>query len=194
MLLSAASHHPMRARRLLLPLACFVFAATPLALADVYKWVDAGGVVHYSSVPPGKTKAKVKRIEGKDLKISQAKTSEHDAIRRPQVQAAQELIDKVDELQRRIDTEHQARQAADAQNVATQAAYAQALAAQQAARNAAYIPTIPTVSGVVFLPAQRWDHDHHGHSVAAGAMTNCAPSDVNHDHHGFDHAQPGVRH
>ena len=175
---------------MLLSLACFVFAATPPALADVYKWVDAGGVVHYSSVPPEKTKAKVKRIDAKDLKISQAKTSEHDAIQRPQLQAAQDLIDKVDELQRRIDTEHQARQAADAQNIATQAAYTQALAAQ-AARNAAYVPTIPTVSGVVFLPAQRWPHDHFGHSMAAGATTNCDPSDVNHDHHGFEHTKPG---
>lgn len=194
--LYAASHHPIRTRMLVLPFVCFVFAATTPAFGDVYKWADEGGVVHYSSVPPEKPKAKVKRIDSKELAVSQAKNSEHDAIQRPEMQAAQDLTDKVDELQRRVDTEHQARQAADAQNVAAQAAYAQALAGQQAARNAAYIPTIPTVSGVFFVPPLRRTHDHPCHSVAAGAMTNCDQPDVDHDRHGFDHTKPdpGVRH
>ena len=179
----------------MLILACCTFAMALPAFGEVYKWADEGGVVHYSSVPPEKLKTKVKRIENSELAVPQGKMPAQDAAVHPEVQAAQELAGKVDDLQRQVDAEHQARQTADAQNLATQAAYAQSLADQQAARNAAYIPTIPAVSGVLFLPEQHRRHDNPCRGVA-GMMTNCPPQRVDHDGHKFDHGKPlpGVQH
>ncbi|MEO7068593.1 MAG: DUF4124 domain-containing protein [Rhodanobacter sp.] len=47
-------------RRLLI--AAVLLALTPLASAQVYKWTDAGGTVHYSEAPPaqGKNYQKIK--------------------------------------------------------------------------------------------------------------------------------------
>jgi hypothetical protein len=129
-------------------------AATVSARAELYKWADDQGVTHYSSVAPDTPKAKVKRIDNKDLAVAQATAPVRDTESKVETPPIQALATKVDELQRQVDAEHQARVTADAQNAATQAAYAQALASQQAAR-AAYVPTIPTVSGVIFLPEPR---------------------------------------
>lgn len=190
--LYGAPHHPIsaRMRMLMLPLACLAFAATTPALGEVYKWADENGVTHYSSAPPEKPQAKFKRIDSKALMVSQANNPEPDAAQLPQQQAAKDLISKVDALERQVDAERQARQAADAQNMATQAAYAQRLAEQQNSRNIALVPTIPTVSGVFFLPPFHRFHTHPCRSMTAGAMMNCPPLTAGHDRRSLDFGKP----
>lgn len=177
-----AQHHHVTVRMLALPLTCLVLAATTPAFGQVYKWADENGVTHYSSAPPGKTKATFKRMDSEALAVSQAKTPKQEAPLPPKEQAVQDLNSKVDALEHQIDAEHQARQAADAQNLATQAAYAQALADQQvqAARNVGYVSTIPAtipvVSGVLLVPPSQRMHHDSCRSMGAGTMTNCSSS------------------
>ena len=190
--LHVAQLHPISARMLMLmlPLVCLVFAATTPALGEVYKWADENGVMHYSSAPPEKPKAKYRRIDSKALMVSQANNPEPDAVQLPQQQAAKDLISKVVALERQVDAERQARQAADAQNLATQAFYAQRLAEQQSSRNIALVPTIPTVSGVFFAPPFHRFHTHPCRSMTAGAMMNCPPPTAGRDRRSLDFGKP----
>lgn len=178
--------HRATARTMLPLLAGLAFAVTTSARGEVYKWTDENDVVHYSSAPPQKNKAKFKRIDSKDLLVSQAKSPQHAALPPPAEQATQDLNDKVDALQHQVEAERQARQTADAQNQATQAAYAQALANQQAV--AGYVPTIPSVSGILFVPPPHRIHDGSCRGVGTNTM-NCS----SHPGHWQQPPQPQVR-
>ena len=172
----------------LLAVVCFMLAVTLPAFGEVYTWADADGIVHYSSVPPEKSKSKVKRMQSRELAVSQGKAPAptQNAALRSEAQATQELAGKVEELQRQVDVERQARQTADAQNLATQAAYAQTLANQQAARNAAYIPGIPTVSGILVLPPFHQSHENPCRSDGVDGMMHCPQRNAAADHHKFE--------
>lgn len=61
----------------LLAVVCFMLAVTLPAFGEVYTWADADGIVHYSSVPPEKSKSKVKRMESRELAVSRQGTRAH---------------------------------------------------------------------------------------------------------------------
>ena len=167
-----ASHH-IGVQMLVLPFTCLALVASSCAWGQVYKWADEDGVTHYSSAPPGKDKTKFKRLDKEALAVPEAKVPKREV---PKELVARDLNSKVDTLQQQVVAERQARQAAEAQNQATQAAYAQALIEQQNAHNVSYVPTIPTVSGVLLLPSPQRNHFDNGcRSMGAGAMTNCSP-------------------
>ena len=167
-----ALHPRVGVRMAMLPLASIALAAATPAFAQVFKWADENGVMHYSSAPPEKAKLKFKQMDSKALAVTQGKNPERGATRNPEEQA-QDLTGRIDALERQVDAERQARQAADVQNLATQTAYAQALADQQAARDMGYIQTIPTVSGILLVPPF---HRSHADNCRAGLMTNCFQS------------------
>jgi hypothetical protein len=152
------------ARKLMLALAGITVAASVPAFAQVYKWTDEDGVLHYSSAPPEKSRAGVQRIDSKSLEVSRGKTLPPDPNNPP---AVQELASKVSSLERQLDRERQANQA----SMATQATYAQALANQQAARSVEYYPTIPVVSGV-WLASPPYQNRYPNHCRAG--MANCS--------------------
>jgi hypothetical protein len=148
-----------------------LFLAAQPVHAEIYKWTDESGVIHYSGTPPTKTsKIALKRLSAGDLSVPQAKVPKSE-VQSTEVQAVDDLNSKAKELKRQLDVEQQARQAAEAQNQAMQAVYAQALAEQQTARNVSYIPT---VSSVVLLPAtQKRIYSRSDNCVSSGAGMPC---------------------
>lgn len=168
--------HRRLSRHVALAIAGLCLVVTTAVQGQVFKWEDDSGVTHYSSSPPEKTKAIVKRLDREALSVSQAKSPKVDPTPVTEALPDADLSSKVTALERQIDAEKQARQAAEAQNIATQAAYAQALANQQEARNVGYIPSLPTIpalSGILLLPAGEKMHSDHCRSLASGTKTGC---------------------
>lgn len=170
-------------------LACFGIAATTVASAAMYKWVDEDGVLHYSSAVPEKFKAEVKRLDAKALDVSRARTLPN--ARKPvATPVAADLTGKVEALERQVEEEHKARLAADEQNRITQAAYAQALADQQAVRTVAYQPTIPVLTSGMVLSATH--HRNFADECARDASGQCAHREHAEHHHELQQGSVGV--
>jgi hypothetical protein len=166
-----------------LPVGAWSFA-TPLAFillllaaqpvrADIYKWIDESGVIHYSGTPPAKSsKTILKRLSSDDLSVPQAKAPKSEVhSSASEVQAIENLNSRATELKGQLDTEHQAGQATEAQKQATQAAYAQAIADQQSARNVSYFPA---VSSVVLFPSNQGRTHSRPDNCVSMAGTSCS--------------------
>lgn len=58
--------------KLILPLFLFAIGLSSTAQAEIYKWTDSDGKVHYSATPPQDTKAKAEQI-GEKIKFNVGK-------------------------------------------------------------------------------------------------------------------------
>ena len=110
---------PLAPIRLLIALVA-ILASAP-ASAQVYKWVDGGGVTNYGNQPPADPRAakKVEIIEDR-VSVYTPDKSLVQAIEADRQRSNQVLSQRVDDLERQLDTERRARQYAAA---AVQAPY-----------------------------------------------------------------------
>lgn len=143
---------------------CSTFAATQ-AWAQIYKWVDDGGVVNYSSQLPANRKAKELDPSAITVSVYEApKPGQGAAATRSEVAS---LGNKIDGLERQLEAERQARQyATDADARALQAAYDQCVAQRGVDCNGIYNSFYPYWSTAVFVP-----RFHRFHVASSFPMT-----------------------
>ena len=105
---------PLAPIRLLIALVA-ILASAP-ASAQVYKWVDGGGVTNYGNQPPADPKAakKVEIIEDR-VSVYTPDKSLVQAIEADRQRSNQALSQRVDDLERQLDAERRARQYAAAE-------------------------------------------------------------------------------